>query len=187
MKCGSCSGIGVGLIVGLAVVLTASQGAVAQLVPFKASGAGAEYDPATGAYEGPGTGTHLGKCLFIGTVDLAKLTPLPLPDDDPAVFFRAAFCGFHSYVAANGDVLAGDFTGEVSLSVFDLTDPDKFATGRWDASFVVDQASSTGRFANASGEVDLVAINPPFDPTADVYPFYWVADGELDLGKKAGN
>ena len=176
-------GLALGAFLGLATAFDAHN-AFAQQVPYKASGTDAQYSPFTGYYEGTGTGTHVGKHSFFGSVDL-PLVPLPLPEDEPDVFFRAAFTGSQIIVAANGDILAGDFDGEVKLRFFNPLVPEEFATGRWEADLDIDPDSSTGRFAKASGTLTLVADNPPFNPFIDpVYPFDWTVKGKFDLGKR---
>ena len=54
----------------------------------------------------------------------------------------------------------------------------------WFPTFEIDTANSTGRFRNASGTLLGVAINPPFDPSMQLWPFDWFLDGEIDLGRR---
>ena len=168
--------------------LSIGQSAFAQGVPFKASGENAKYYPFgipeeqnPGDYVGTGKGTHLGRHAIIGNVladGVFATGPLEVGD----VFFSGPFEGSQLAIAANGDVLASNLSGDVTLTVYSL-DP-FLVEGIWFPEFTVDTVNSTGRFANASGAFSGVAINPPFDPSAPVWPFDWTMEGVIDLGKK---
>jgi hypothetical protein len=155
----------------------------AQEVPMKASGTNAQYFPfgdgnqnAPGDYGGFGKGTHLGKHLVAGNVT-ADGTIFPAPN----IFFAGTFFGSQSLFAANGDRLDIELLeGDVLLDFDVETD---LASGTWSTIGVI--TGGTGRFDKASGVVDIVAINPPFDPFSTIaWPFDWFIDGTIDLGKK---
>lgn len=168
--------------------LTIGQSVFAQSVPFKASGKNAQYYPfgvpdqqSPGDYVGTGKGTHLGKHAIIGNVQAnGAFAAGPLEVGD--VFFSGPFEGSQIAVAANGDELASDLSGDVVLTVCSL-EP-FMVEGIWFPEFTIDTANSTGRFRNASGSFSGVAINPPFSPFSPTWPFDWTMEGVIDLGRK---
>ena len=149
----------------------------AQVVPYKASGTHAQYNPLSGEYSGDGKGLHLGKHNITGQV-----FPVPSvynPTAGPGeVFFAGTFTGFQTATAANGDTLNSTLSGSVTLTVGD----DGLVSGIWTPEFEF-MGSASGRFRNATGTLPGVAINPPFDRTSATWPFDWFVDGEFDMGK----
>jgi hypothetical protein len=146
----------------------------AQTVPMKGSGSDATYDPTTGHYEGVGNASHLGKFSFAGDI-----APDGVFFPEEGVFFAGTFAGTQNFVAANGDVLEADVSGDVVLTI----DPETgLVSGTWLATW--DITRGTGRFAGASGHLEGAAINPPFDPNVTPWGFNWYFSGELNLAKK---
>lgn len=166
------------LIVTFALVVSQGQIASAKSVPFKAAGVDAGFDPVSGHYEGFGTGTHLGNHQISGDLEYEGdfFPNFPVLD----VFFVGTFSGTQTATAANGDTLTADVSGTV---VLDFDEGTGLATGTWFPSFTV--TGGTGRFANATGSFEGIAINPPFDPnTAPIWAFDWTMYGRIDRGKK---
>jgi hypothetical protein len=160
------------LVVLTVVALSASAGeCLAQIVPYKTSGTGI-YSPVTGDYSGSGVGTHMGLHTFLGNVAIS-------PTANPFVF------DFHGTapqktIAADGDHLFFDFSGQVVLIPLDPT----FTTfsAIWTANFVV--VSGTGRFAHAGPAADpvlAIAINDPFTFTDPAWSFSWELTGKIRL------
>jgi hypothetical protein len=145
----------------------------AQSVPYKSSGQDAQYTPGDGDYCGVGKGTHMGKHVIDGNVQAdGEFFPAP------GIFFAGTFEGTQTAIAANGDELTSSLQGEVVLTFTE----EGLVTGLWFPEFTI--TGGTGRFANASGELTGVAINPPFDPfTTDTRPFDWFIDGTINLGR----
>ena len=104
----------------------------------------------------------------------------PAPSTPGEVFFRAPFGGSQTITIedGSGDILAGDFTGEVELKLNELGIP----VGEWSGKLAIDPLSSTGRFAGAAGTLEIAAVNPPFDPTALEFPFDWTISGDIVFG-----
>lgn len=155
----------------LAIGLQSAEG---QVVPFKGSGTNAVYDSLSGDYIGTGKSTLMGRTLLEGNI-------IPTGDffPEPGIFFEGTFIGTQQLTAANGDTLAANLTGDVVLEI----DPDTgLVTGTWEPFFTI--TGGTGRFANASGSFEGLAINPPFDPTFQFWDFDYSFDGKIDLGKK---
>lgn len=150
----------------------ASEGA-AQSVPYRASGQNAVYEPGSGDYFGIGRGLHLGKHSIDGNV---------IPDGDffpePGVFFRGTFEGTQVVTAADGSTLDMYLSGDVEL-VFNDSGA---VEGTWFPTFEVIDGSK--RFKGASGTMEGVAINPPFDPSQPEWPFDWYISGTLNLNKR---
>jgi hypothetical protein len=144
----------------------------AQVVPYKTKGTGV-YSPLTGAYSGPGTGTHMGNHTFDGNVAV-------YPTAHPLVFTWASTAP-QATIAANGDVLYFDASGAVELIPLDATFTVFIAV--WTGDFVV--TGGTGRFASAAPANEplrVIAINDPFNPTTDpVWTFSWEVDGRIRL------
>src|SRR5262249_53282207 len=98
--------------------------------------------------------------------------------DNPFVY------DFHSTapqvtIAASGDRLYFDFTGQVTLIPLDAT-LTRF-TAIWEADYVV---GGTGRFAHAApaaGPVKAIAINDPFTRADPIWTFTWTLDGRIRL------
>src|SRR4051794_23576814 len=160
------------LIILTVVALSASaRESLAQIVPYKASGTGT-YSPITGDYGGSGVGTHMGLHTFLGNVAIA-------PTANPLVF------DFHGTapqktIAADGDLLFFEFSGQVELIPLDPT----FTTfsAIWTGDFVV--VGGTGRFATAGPAVkplQVIAINDPFTFTDLEWSFSWELTGKIRL------
>jgi hypothetical protein len=154
------------------VVLSATaRESLAQVVPYKTKGTGV-YFPATGEYSGSGTGTHMGKHTFIGFVSVS-------PTADPLVYnFESTFPQIT--IAANGDTILFDVTGQVQFIPLDST----FTTfsAIWTAAFTV--VGGTGRFANvapAAQPLTGIAINNPFTFAESEWTFSWTLDGSIAL------
>lgn len=161
------------LVVSLTALFTSTQQAAAQSVPYKASGTDADYAPGTGDYMGAGNGTHVGKHVIAGNV-----VPVGVFFPEPGVFFDGTFTGTQTVIAANGDTIDMELSGDVTL----VFNEDGLAEGAWFPEFTI--TGGTGRFANASGVLSGVAINPPFNPAAAVWPFDWDISGKINLGRK---
>lgn len=146
--------------------------AYSQSVPYNGSGTDASYEPGSGDYWGVGNGTYMGKHTIVGNV---------IPDGDffpaPGIFFAGTFEGTQTATAANGDTLTSRISGEVVLSFTE----EGAVTGLWFPVFEI--IGGTGRFAHASGTQQGIAINPPFDPSSEIWPFDWAIDGTINLGK----
>ncbi len=154
-------------------ILSVSESARAQSVPFKGAGTSAVYMPGTGTYAGAGEHSLMGKTHFDGAI-----VPVGVYFPEPGVLFAGTFSGSQVMTAANGDTLETDVSGEVLLNI-DLTTG--AATGIW--TVVWEITGGTGRFANASGSYTGYAVNPPFDPTSDQWLFDYAFAGEIDLGR----
>jgi hypothetical protein len=163
------------LIFVAAGLVAAGQNAFAQTVPYVALGFDAEYNPATGDYSGPGIGVSVGVHVFDGNV---------VPDGvffpAPGIFFAGTFAGSQVVTTEGGDTIDSNVSGAVVLEI----DPDTgLITGTWNIDFEV--TGGTGRFANASGQLRGIAINPPFDiATAAVWNFDWFVAGKIELAKR---
>jgi hypothetical protein len=142
----------------------------AQVVPYKARGTGASYNPLTGFYSGTGQATHLGHIKYSGDVAFA-------PTADPLVYtFQSN--GPTTTVAANGDAILFTTSGTVQLFTFDGIS----FTAIWSGEFVV--VGGTGRFANVGPgpqPLQVVAINEPFTFADPEWIFSWAIDGSITL------
>ncbi|MCI0458748.1 MAG: PQQ-binding-like beta-propeller repeat protein [Gemmataceae bacterium] len=101
--------------------------------PMTGNGSGT-LNPFSGAFTATGNATHLGAFTHYGTILLT-------PTADPNIFLIS---GRTTYEAANGDQLYAILSGTLNLATGVAT-----GTDIWDG--------GTGRFANASGTVDLTA------------------------------
>ncbi len=164
---------------GTAVMLIAcvaiTQTSIAEVVPFKASGTNAEYNSLTGDYSRMGRGTHLGCHSITGQV-IPDGVFFPSPD----IFLSGTFAGTQTATAGNGDTIEMSICGDVVLPF----DPQSgMATGLWFPVFAI--TGGTGRFVNASGTLEGVVINPPFNPFGPpIWKFDWSIDGEFDYGRR---
>lgn len=150
-----------------------STSAWAQSVPYRAAGTNAIYEPGSGDYYGEGRGLHVGRHLIDGNV-------MPVGDFFPeeGIFFRGTFTGVQTVIAADGSTLTMTLYGDVELTL----NEDGSAEGMWFPIFEV--TGGTGRFLGATGQMEGVAINPPFDPSSDAWPFDWRIAGRLHLNKR---
>ena len=146
----------------------------AQSVPIKGSGTEGMYDPGSGTYWGEGIVSHMGRSSYVGNIVITDVFP-----PTPGTFFAGLFEGTQELVAANGDKLFFDVSGEVNLEI----DP---ATGLVFGTWLLDWeiTGGTGRFEGATGSTEGAAINPPFDPAVVPWIFDWYFDGEIDLAKR---
>ena len=153
------------------------------LLPMRGSGQNATYDQVTGEYGGPLGESNLGPLSVAGTVESIDIKFFePNPTMPGEVFFRADFAGSQTITDDNGDELIGTFAGEVVFKLGDAGTPEAgLPVGQWDAVFTVNPNDSNGRFAGATGDLDIVATNPAgFDPDGATLPFDWTIDGELN-------
>lgn len=161
------------LLLAFALAVAATKPAFSQSVPYKGSGQDSTFEPGTGLYYGGGNGTHVGNHWISGQV---------IPDGayfpEPGVFFAGTFTGRQITTAADGSTFEAELSGEVILRTTDSG----LVTGTWFPHFEI--TGGTGRFANASGAFDGVAINPPFNPFTSAWAFDWYVDGEIDLGRR---
>lgn len=129
-----------------------AQQSVAQTVPYRAIGTGA-YSPLDGDYGGSGVGSPLGKHTCFGNVETT-------PTADPLVFGLQSTVP-QKTIAANGDVIFFNSSGQVQLIPLDKTQTTFSAI--WTGQFVV--VGGTARFARVKPgpePLQVVAINLPF-------------------------
>lgn len=163
------------LAAALAFIIVAAnfQAAEGQTVPISGSGTNASFNPATGDYSGQGDISHLGNATFEGSIAyVGDFFP------ESGVFFAGTFEGSQNFVAANGDELFTDVTGEVLLKIDAETG---LVFGEWLANWEI--TGGTGRFEGATGYLEGAAINHPFDPTLAEWPFDWYLSGQLNKAK----
>jgi hypothetical protein len=129
--------LGPGTIIALGLPNKKAPEAAAPSRPVSGQGSG-QFTDMAGGFFAKGIATHLGAFTHYGTL---LLMPTEDPNDDPALF---KVSGRTVYEAANGDLLYAiiDATLNVATGVVSGTDT-------WDG--------GTGRFADASGTVDIVA------------------------------
>ena len=154
-----------------------------ETLPVEGFGSGATYDQSNGEYGGPAGTSNLGPISIAGVVN--DISIIEDPDAPPEVFFQANFGGEQMITDDNGDAMAGIFSGIV---VFQINE-DGLTTGVWEALFEVNPLTSTGRYAGATGTLEIVAVNPPgFNPAGPTLPFDWTVSGELNqpVGGAAG-
>ena len=142
----------------------------AQTFPYFAWGKNAEYTPATGDYEMTGIGFPVGFHQILGNV-------VPVGEFFPAdgVFFEGTFSGTQTVMTFFGDIEM-TLSGDVLLEI----DETGMAFGTWNPVFEITDGS--GIYSNASGCLAGVAINPPFDPSSEVWGFNWAIWGVIDMG-----
>jgi len=173
---------GLGLVVLLAVFVTASNTAEAQkLKPFKVSGSGfVDFFPLsvgpTANHTSEGVATQLGAYhLSAAAVQL----------DSEFVFdeFGVGTADFSSavdpvFVAANGDQLTLHYEGFVTA----IPQPDGTYRSFWVADFTPVPAGNTGQFEKVTGgSFVMYAESEPFIPgvSTDIY-YEWEGDGFLE-------
>ena len=167
------------LLIALAAILgLACPRAEAKPVPFKITGGGPAPHGLSllgtpSLHEATGTATHLGKYSGEGHV---------IVDDFPTA---NNFHGSFVFVAANGDKLGCTYKG-----TYELSGAVDEAVVVFTATFTMVKATSTGRFANATGSFVMVATTEPIDLTASVdgvtpaFDYTWEGVGSIDLDKK---
>ena len=155
-------------------------------VPFKLTGGGPApgglplTPGASGPHSATGNATYMGRYTSEGgTFTLDSISDISKPGP-----VSGTFHGTFVFIAANGDRLVttygdGTFTGELTSA--GVTDVEFVAT------FTVDPASSTGRFAGATGSWEMTAsaaIIPPatLEFTAP-FNYTWTGDGTLHFPK----
>lgn len=167
------------LMLAIGVIASQCTDAHAQDVDYAAIGFDAAFTPDfttfTGDYEGDGIGNLLGAQTIEGTIAFTGIQ-----DFANGIFFEGVFSGTQTVTAANGDTLEMTLSGTVLLTFTDATFT--AVEGEWYPSFKI--TGGSGRFKNAAGCLEGVAINPPFNPTSQVWPFDWSIEGEIDLGKR---
>ncbi len=150
----------------------------AQTIPYKARGGGA-YSPVTGAMEGLGVATHLGRIHFSGAIDT-------FPTANPLVFtFQNRNQGGPSEVlvetvGANGDTIFFRLSGTVNLIPLDNTFT--VFTAEWTGVF--EPVGGTGRFEGIQPgprPLQTVAVNEPFTLADPLWNFRWTIDGTITL------
>ena len=152
------------------LVVSASNIAYAQTLPYIAVGQAAQFDPSNGEYSGSGFGFPFGFQSIEGVV-----IPDPIEPEE-GVFFAGTFEGTQVTHTPLGDIHS-TLSGDVLLEF----DENGMAFGQWNPSFVI--TGGTGLFRRASGRFEGVAINPPFDPAASAtWPFDWFIAGRINLG-----
>ena len=160
------------------VVAMLPQRALAQVVPFRAMGENAQYNPGTGQYVGGGQGTHIGRLAGQGQVQL----PI-VPTGNPGQFLWKTAVP-HVITAADGSTISLIGGGLVQLIPLD-TNIGLFSAV-WQAEFEVQ--GGTGRFFNVgpgSGPIAVEAINQPFFLTDPLWKFSWSMKGTIDLGRQS--
>jgi len=155
----------------------AGQTAHAQVVPFKASGDDATYNPDPKSLEtlGLGKATHMGKIVGSGVAE-------PGEELGPGLFAWSALD--YQLTAKNGDTIF--LTGGGVVQFVPIEGDLFFAV--WTGEFTV--TGGNGRFCNvgpAAEPLQVTAINNPFTfPAAegDIWTYDWEISGQIDLGKK---
>ena len=157
------------LALGLVIAVGNAHDASAQSLRYFAVGDGAQYNPVTYEYSGAGIGIPFGLQVIEGTA-----IPSPEDPDSASVFFQGTFSGEQVTHTFLGDIHS-TLSGDVKLEF----DENGMAFGTWNPSFVVN--GGTGIFKHAKGRLEGVAINPPFDPTMETWPFSWQIEGRINL------
>jgi hypothetical protein len=110
--------------------------------PFRLRGAGEVLldETLAGPFTASGQATHLGRWTNQGTIQFTPIPGTPL----------LTATGEVTFTAANGDTLTADIEGILDVSAVPFVGN---ATFYW--------TGGTGRFENASGRADFVALNDP--------------------------
>lgn len=141
----------------------------AQVVPYRVVGTGG-INAVTGEFGGPSIGRHMGRMTYTGT-------SVTVPDaNDP---FLLHYTASDVQVAADGSELHLSGIGTVTL----IPLGGNLFSAEWDGDWTI--VGGTKRFANASGTVQLRAVNEPFDIVNDLVWYYsYEKTGEFDLGNR---
>jgi hypothetical protein len=146
-------------------------------VPSVASGTGI-FCPATGYFFGSGDGTPLGKSYYNGVLELAPTGQLTFDFQNKGRGTENEILQ-ESY-AEDGSVLYFRFGGTVTLMPIDnLGNFRAMWTGIWEI------VKGTGRMRNAKGNLQVTAVNDPFNINDPKWTFDWSWSGEIKVKKNA--
>jgi hypothetical protein len=142
------------------------------------------FAPAIGLFFGSGEGNLLGTRNFTGNVDV---DPLDFSQLTNPLGFRNLGRGtadeqFQEIITTDGSSLSLRFEGTVQLEPLGPPE-DQLFTATWVGDFEI--AHGTGRYKNASGSFEVIAVNKPFQLTDPAWEFDWTWEGRAKLDRKA--